>query len=352
MSERRLKSLFNKLQPAKDGVFIIAEAGVNHNGSLELAMKLVDAARKAKADAVKFQTFKAEELVASSAAKAEYQKKSTGAHESQLEMIKKLELSLDDFAKLKKYCDRVGIIFLSTGFDSLSIDFLDKLKMPAFKIPSGEITNIPLLKHIAAKKKPVLISTGMCNISEVEQAINTVHSNGAVNVALFHCTSNYPAKMSDLNLKAMHTMSQAFGVPVGYSDHTLGIEIPVAAVAMGAVIVEKHFTLSQKMEGPDHKASLEPEALQAMIKAIRNVEKSLGDGVKRPTSAEADTAKVARRSIVAARNIKAGSVLKSADLTCKRPGTGIPPIMLEALIGRKTNKEITSDSLINWSDIG
>jgi N,N'-diacetyllegionaminate synthase len=331
-------------------VFIIAEAGVNHNGRLDLAYQLIDVAKDAGADAVKFQTFKAENVVSRLADKAEYQKKTTGSNESQFEMIKKLEISFDDFIKLKKYCDKKEIIFLSTPFDHQSIDFLYDL-IDIYKIPSGEIINHPYLKHIAAKNKPIIMSTGMANLGEVEEAINTILSvNSKANISLLHCTTNYPAPYEEVNLKAMQTLAVAFKLPVGYSDHTLGIEVPVAAVAMGAKIIEKHFTLDKKLSGPDHKASLEPSELKEMVKAIRNIEIALGDGIKKPNKSEIEIMKVARRSLIATRDIRVGEIIKESDIAIKRPGTGILPKFKEIVIGMKLINDIRQDEPFRWEN--
>jgi len=327
-------------------VFIIAEAGVNHNGSLDLAYQLIDVAKDAGADAVKFQTFKAENVVSKLADKAEYQKKTTGSDKSQLEMIKKLEISFEDFIKLKKYCDKKGIMFLSTPFDHQSIDFLHDL-IDIYKIPSGEIINYPYLKHIASKNKPIIMSTGMANLGEVEEAINTIKKiNSKAKISLLHCTTNYPTPYEEVNLKAMQTLAAAFKLPVGYSDHTLGIEVPIAAVAMGAKIIEKHFTLDKNLSGPDHKASLEPGELKEMVKAIRNIEKSLGDGIKKPNKSEIEIMKVARKSIVASKNIKKGEIFAKTNISVKRPGTGISPMRWNEVIGQKANRDYKNDELI------
>ena len=348
----------------EDKCFIIAEAGVNHNGSLELAYKLVDVAVKAGVDAVKFQTFKTENVVSKNAEKADYQKKTMGTGESQFEMIKKLELPFEDFKKIKKYCDKKGIIFLSTPFDYESADFLESL-VPLYKIGSGEITNLPFLEYIAEKGKPIILSTGMSTLGEVEEAITTIINvnpsffdtshlspltSHASPLTLLHCISNYPAEYEDVNLKAMLTLKEAFKLPVGYSDHTLGIEVPIAAVAMGTTIIEKHFTLDKNLSGPDHRASLEPDELKAMVKAIRNVEKSLGDGIKRPTQSELQVMKVVRRSLVAKKDIRAGETVKESDMLVKRPATGIPPKFKEIVIGMKPTRSIKKDELFNWED--
>jgi len=331
-------------------VFLIAEAGVNYNGSLDLAYRLIDVAKDAGVDAVKFQTFKAENVVSKLADKAEYQKKTTGSDKSQLEMIKELEISFDDFVKLKKYCDKKGIMFLSTPFDHQSIDFLYNL-VDIYKIPSGEIINYPYLKHIAAKNKPIIMSTGMANLGEVEEAINIIRSvNSQAQISLLHCTTNYPTSYEEVNLKAMQTLAAAFQLPVGYSDHTLGIEVPVAAVAMGAKIIEKHFTLDKNLPGPDHKASLEPDELKEMVKAIRNIEKALGDGIKKPNISEIEIMKVARRSLIATRDIRAGEVIKESDIAIKRPGTGILPKFKEIVIGMKLINDIRQDEPFRWEN--
>ena len=331
-------------------VFIIAEAGVNHNGRLDLAYQLIDVAKDSGADAVKFQTFKTENVVSKLADKAEYQKKTTGSNESQFEMIKKLEISFDDFINLKKYCDKREIMFLSTPFDHQSIDFLYDL-IDIYKIPSGEIINHPYLKHIAAKNKPIIMSTGMANLGEVEEAINIIRAiNSRANLSLLHCTTNYPTPYEEVNLKAMQTLAAAFKIPVGYSDHTLGIEVPVAAVAMGAKIIEKHFTLDKKLSGPDHKASLEPSELKEMVKAIRNIEVALGDGIKKPNKSEIEIMKVARRSLIATRDIRVGEIIKESDIAIKRPGTGIPPKFKEIVIGMKIINDIRQDETFRWEN--
>ena len=331
-------------------VFIIAEAGVNHNGSLDLAYQLIDVAKDAGADAIKFQTFKAENVVSELADKAEYQKKTTGSDKSQLEMIKKLELSFEDFVKLKKYCDKKEIMFLSTPFDYQSIDFLYDL-VDIYKIPSGEIINYPYLKHIVAKNKPLIMSTGMANLGEIEEAINIIRSvNSEAKISLLHCTTNYPTPYEEVNLKAIQTLAAAFKLPVGYSDHTLGIEVPIAAVARGAKIIEKHFTLDKKLPGPDHKASLEPSELKEMVKAIRNIEMALGDGIKKPNKSETEIMKVARRSLIATRDIRAGEIIKESDIAIKRPGKGIPPKFKEIVIGMKLINDIRQDEPFRWEN--
>lgn len=326
-------------------VYIIAEAGVNHNGSFALACKLVDAAKEAGADCIKFQTFKSENLVSRSAKKAEYQKKTTG-DSSQQDMLKKLELSFDKFLKLKSYCEKVGICFLSTPFDFDSIDFLNSIDMPFWKIPSGEVTNLPYLLALAKTGKPVVMSTGMCTLQEIRAAIDVLQANGTTEIKLLHCNTEYPTPFEDVNLKAMQTMRDEFHLEVGYSDHTKGIEVPVAAVALGATIIEKHFTLDRNMEGPDHKASLEPQELAEMVCSIRNIEKALGSGDKTPSPSEKKNLAVARKSIVAKTKIKAGEILTEDNTTVKRPGTGISPMKWFEVLGTKANKDFDEDELI------
>lgn len=327
------------------GAYIIAEAGVNHNGSLNLACKLVDAAKKAGVDCIKFQTFKSENLVAKTAQKADYQKGTTGDG-SQIDMLKKLELSYDDFITLKEYCDKVGITFLSTPFDFDSIDFLNSIDIPFWKIPSGEVTNYPYLVALAKTGKPVVMSTGMCELSEIEAAVKVLKENGAKDIKLLQCNTEYPTPYGDVNLNAMQTMRDAFGLDVGYSDHTKGIEVPIAAVAMGATIIEKHFTLDRNMEGPDHKASLEPDELVAMVSSIRHVEKALGTSIKTPSTSEKKNKAVARKSIVAKKNILAGETLTEDNITVKRPGTGISPMRWLEVLGKKAIRDFFEDELI------
>jgi len=333
-------------------VFIIAEAGVNHNGSIATARELIDTAAMAGADAVKFQTFRAGEIVTKTSEKADYQIKNTGLDESQYGMLKRLELPESDLRELYFYCREKDIVFMSTPFDIESADFLDGLGMTIFKVPSGEITNMALIKHIASKKKPLLLSTGMSYLEEVGKAVGWIKDSGeADRLTLLHCVSNYPADVDDTNLRAMETMKTAFGLPVGYSDHTRGIEIPIAAAAMGAEVIEKHFTLDRTMEGPDHKASLEPQELREMVRAIRNVERAMGDGIKRPAKNEEHMRGIARRSLVAARTINAGDMLKPEDIAVKRPGTGIAPEYRESVINRVAARQIDGDSVIQWEDI-
>ncbi len=328
--------------------FIIAEAGVNHNGSIELAKKLIDVAVEAGADAVKFQTFKAEKVISKFAQKAEYQKKTTDSQESQLEMVKKLELSFENFVELKKYCDERNIIFLSTPFDIESARFLYELGLEIFKIPSGEITNYLLLREIGSFNKKIILSTGMADLGEIEDAIDLLVASGTIreNITLLHCTTEYPAPIEEVNLKAILTLKEAFKLPVGYSDHTPGIEITIAAVAMGATVIEKHFTLDKNLPGPDHKSSLEPDELKLMVKAIRNVEKALGNGIKKPSPSELKNRDVARKSIVAARKIKKGEIFTEENLTVKRPGTGISPMRWKEIIGKMANRDYEEDEVI------
>src|SRR5215510_5561939 len=326
-------------QPA----FVIAEAGVNHNGNLDLAFQLVDAAIAAGADAVKFQTFIASELLTAEAAKAEYQKTTTGERESQLEMIKRLELSFGDFRKLKIYCDDQGITFLSTPFDFKSVDFLEGLGVVAFKISSGDLTNDPLLRYVAPKGRPVILSTAMSDMDEVREALAVLHG---ADVILLQCVTNYPAAAEDINLRAMLSMQSAFDVNVGYSDHTLGIEVPLAAVALGACVIEKHFTLDKNFAGPDHRASLEPHEFKAMVEGIRKVEAALGNGQKIPAASELSNAAVARRSIVAARDISAGTTMTPAEIAFKRPGTGLPPRMADQVLGKTARIDVKAGTLL------
>lgn len=324
-------------------VFIIAEAGVNHNGSIELAKQLVDKAVFAGVDCVKFQTFKAENLVNKEAKKADYQVNNTGNNDSQLNMLKKLELSFEDFVELKKYCDDKGIMFLSTPFDHESIEFLASLNMPIFKIPSGEITNLPYLRKINSYKKEVILSTGMATIDEIQEALNILKD---CKVKLLHCTTEYPCPYESVNMCAMLTLKEKFNLPVGYSDHTQGIEVPIMAVSMGAKVIEKHFTLDKNMEGPDHKASLEPQELKAMVDSIRNIEKAFGDGEKEPQEAEKKNIAIARKSIVAKCDIKKGEILSEENLTVKRPGNGISPMKWDEIIGTVAHKDYHEDELI------
>lgn len=326
--------------------FVIAEAGVNHNGSLDLASRLVDAAAAAGADAVKFQTFRAEKIATLLAPKAEYQKRTTGASETQFEMLKKLELSPEDHRILAARCADRGLIFLSSPFDEDSADLLETLDVPAFKVPSGELTNLPFLRYLARKGRPLIISTGMATLAEVEAAVAAVTGAGCDALALLQCVSNYPASASDVNLRAMATMAAAFGVPVGYSDHSTGSEVSLAAVALGACIIEKHFTLDRSLPGPDHQASAEPAEFAALVSGIRTVEAALGDGDKRPADSERETSRVARRSLVAAETIPEGSRLTMEMVTARRPGTGLPADRIGELLGRKALGEVPAGTIL------
>lgn len=334
-----------------DKVYIIAEAGVNHNGSIENAKKLVDVAVLAGADAVKFQTFKVEKVVCKDAKKADYQKITTAQNESQYDMLKKLELTRSMHEELIKYCDEKNIDFLSTAFDCDSMHYLINLGINTIKIPSGEITNYPYLTEIGKTKKKVIISTGMSTLEEVRSAIGVLRRNGSENIIALHCNTAYPTPFQDVNLNAMLTIRDALNIRVGYSDHTLGIEVPIAAVAMGATVIEKHFTLDRNMEGPDHKASLEPNELREMVKAIRNIEKALGEKEKRPSESERDNIKIARKSIVAKRKICIGDKFSIENITTKRPGTGISPMYWNMIINRKSKQEYEIDELISNKEL-
>lgn len=327
-------------------VYIIAEAGVNHNGSLELAKKLIDAAKFAGADCVKFQTFISKNLVSKSAMKAEYQKQQSEIEETQYEMLSKLELSFSQFLHLNEYCKTKNIEFMSTAFDLESVDFLSKLDMCSWKIPSGDITNLPYLLKIAKLKKPIILSTGMCTMDEISNAVKVLKENGSGEITILHCTTEYPTPFSDVNLRAMIAIRDEFGDRVGYSDHTKGIEVPIAAVALGAVIIEKHFTLDNGMEGPDHKASLEPNEFKAMVDSIRHIESALGDGIKQPAKSEIKNIIVARKSITAFRNIKKGEFFTEDNLAVKRPGNGISPMEWFNIIGKVASREYKEDELI------
>lgn len=324
---------------------IIAEAGVNHNGDVETAKKLVDAARKSGADIVKFQTFQPRKLASRHAAMAEYQKENLGVEEPQDTMLSRLTLEQEDYVVLADYCREIGIQFLSTPFEIESVHFLTALQ-DRWKIPSGEITNYPYLVEIAKTGKEILLSTGMSTLQEVDAAMDVFKENGAGRIILLHCTTNYPAPMEEVNLNAMLTLRERYGCAVGYSDHTRGIEVPVAAAALGAAVIEKHLTLDRGMEGPDHKASLEPDELEAMVKAIRNIEKAMGNGVKAPSESEKANIAVARKSIIAARGIKAGEILTEQNLTTKRPGTGISPMRWNEVIGTRAVRDFEEDELV------
>ncbi|MEZ7892864.1 MAG: N-acetylneuraminate synthase [Candidatus Wallbacteria bacterium] len=329
-------------------VLIIAEAGVNHNGSIELAKKLIEKAAEAGADVVKFQTFCASEEISKFAEKAEYQKKTTDIAESQLEMVKKLELDENTHIELMTYCIKNKIKFLSTPFENKSVDLLDKLGLDTIKIPSGEITNVPYLRKIGKLNKNLIVSTGMAKLGEIEFMLDTLTDAGTSleNIIVLHCNTEYPTPMEDVNLNAMLTIKNAFGVKVGYSDHTNGIEVPVAAAALGACVIEKHFTLDRTMEGPDHKASLEPDELKAMIKAVRNIELALGTGIKKPSHSELKNIKIARKSIVARRDIKKGEILSENNITAKRPAGGISPERWDEIIGKTAKRDFSEDEMI------
>ena len=327
-------------------VFIIAEAGINHNGDIECALHLCDAARHAQVDAIKFQTFKTEKLLTRKASMAPYQKQNLGEDVSQFEMAKKLELSYTDFEKIKHYCDKIGLLFLSTPDEEESLDFLATMDVNPLKVGSGEITNIPFLRRVGRKNRDVILSTGMSCLGEIEKAYSVLMESGVLSVALLHCTSNYPCPMEEVNLKAMKTMAKVFDVRVGYSDHTQGIEVPIAAVAMGATIIEKHFTLDKNMQGPDHRASLEPHELKAMVHAIRNIEKALGNGIKKPSPSELKNKPIVRKSIVAVRSIRKGEVFTEENLAVKRPGDGISPMRWDEIIGKISSKDYFEDELI------
>lgn len=327
-------------------VFIIAEAGDNHNGDFDLALKLVDKAAEAGADCVKFQTFVTENVVSTYAEKAEYQKENTAPGESQFDMIKKYELSFDQYREIQKYCEKRKIMFLSTPFDLDSIDFLQEINIPFWKIPSGEITNLPYLEKIAKTGKNIVLSTGMSTMDEISMALNILRQNGAGTVTLLQCNTEYPTPYEDANIKAMEMLRKTFHVPVGYSDHSLGIEVPIAAVACGATMIEKHFTLDKNMEGPDHKASLEPDELKNMVSAIRHIEAALGNGEKKPSPSEIKNKDIARKSIVANCNIKKGELLTEANLYIKRPGNGISPMQWHEVVGTRAVKDFCPDEFI------
>ena len=325
---------------------IIAEAGVNHNGSIEIAKRLVDKAKDAGADYVKFQTFKTEKIVSKNAKKAYYQTVNTKNDDSQFSMLKKLELGYEDFTELKRYCEQKGIIFLSSAFDFDSIDFLDHIGVKEWKIPSGEITNLPYLEKIARLHKPVIISTGMATLQEIGNAVKILKKNGASEITILHCTSEYPAPLDDVNLLCLRSMKKKFNVPIGYSDHTQGIEIALAAAALGAVVLEKHFTLDRTMDGPDHKASIEVQELKVLVDGVRKIERALGNGIKQPSPSERKNISIVRKSIVAACDIKAGEIFTDKNLACKRPGDGISPMNWYSVLGKKAKYDFAEDELI------
>ena len=329
-------------------VFIIAEAGVNHNGSIDLAYKLIDVAAKAGANAIKFQTFKAENLVIRDAKKADYQKQSGNTDDSQFDILKKLELDLDDHKNLIDYCNKKGIIFLSSPFDIESVNLLTELNLQIYKIPSGEITNLPYLRHIGLMNKKVILSTGMSNLKEIGNALKILINAGTLRekITVLHANTMYPTPMEDVNLMAMQTIRDKFDISIGYSDHTLGIEVDIAAVALGATVIEKHITLDKKMDGPDHAASLDPSELRAMVDAIRNIELAIGSEVKELTNSEKPNIDVARKSIVAKRFIKKGEVFSSSNLTTKRPGSGLSPMKWDSIIGTVAKRDYNLDDLL------
>ncbi len=329
-------------------ILVIAEAGVNHNGDLQLAKQLVNAAAAAGADVVKFQTFQATQLATERAEQAAYQQQALGQSQSQLTMLQQLELKPEQHSQLIEHCQQRGIEFLSTAFDPPSIELLASLQLKRWKIPSGEITNLPYLRQIGAQGQPVILSTGMANLGEIEAALGVLEQAGTPRsqITVLHCTTEYPAPPEEVNLRAIQTIAQAFGVAVGYSDHTEGIAVPIAAVATGATVIEKHLTLDRNLPGPDHKASLEPEEFAAMVRGIRTVEQALGDGIKRPTASEQANLPVVRKSLVAARPIRAGELFSEANLTAKRPGSGISPMQWDAWIGRPASRDFAADELI------
>jgi N,N'-diacetyllegionaminate synthase len=335
-------------QEDKFKTLLIAEAGVNHNGDINLARQLVDVAAEAGADWVKFQTFSADRLVTKNAEKAEYQAQFSDEGESQYEMLRGLELTHDMHEALIEHCASCGIQFFSTGFDRESIDLLVELGLKCFKIPSGEVTNLPYLRHIGQHGKPVILSTGMTTLDEIEVALDVLERAGTPRerITVLHCNTEYPTPMADVNLRAMLTIRDAFNVQVGYSDHTLGIEVAIAAVALGARVIEKHFTLDRNLPGPDHKASLEPDELKSMVVSIRNIERAMGDGIKRPSSSEAKNKPVARKSLVAKCTIRAGEVFNETNLTVKRPGTGLSPMRWDEVLGSKAPRNFVPDELI------
>jgi len=328
--------------------FVVAEAGVNHNGDLRLAKQLVAAAAATGADAVKFQTFKAENVVSAGAPKAAYQLDTTDRSESQIEMLRGLELGAGDFAELMADCEAHGIVFLSTPHDAQSIEVLEDLGVPAYKVGSGDVTNLPLLRKIASKGKPVLLSTGMCTLGDVEAALAAIREQGNESVVLLHCVSNYPAAIEDSNLRVLRTLRTAFQVPTGYSDHTAGDEAALAAVALGACAIEKHFTLDRTMPGPDHLASAEPAELERLVARIRAVESALGDGIKRPTADEMRNRSAVRKSVVANEAIRAGTAIRPTMLAIKRPGTGLPPDTIDRIVGKTARVDIERDAQIEW----
>jgi N-acetylneuraminate synthase/N,N'-diacetyllegionaminate synthase len=334
-----------------ESCFIIAEAGVNHGGSIDCAKRLIDKAKLAGSDAVKFQIFNAEEMVTEQAEKAEYQKNTTDQNESQYNMIKKLELDDEEFRELARYAKERGILFLSTPFSTKSADVLEDIGVPAYKIASGEITNLPLLEHIARKGKPIILSTGMSTLEEISEALKHIKEAGENEIVILHCVTSYPARPEEINLRAIGTLRRAFSHPTGLSDHSLGIAASIAAVALGACVIEKHFTLDRNLPGPDHKASLQPDELKEMIEAIRVVEKAMGDGIKQPSAEEEKIKQIARKSVVAGTNILPGTIITEDMLKIKRPGTGIAPKDIKHVIGKIAKEAIIKDTIIKWDMI-
>jgi N,N'-diacetyllegionaminate synthase len=333
-------------------VLIIAEAGVNHNGDVRLAHRLIDTAAEAGADAVKFQSFITEELITPEAPKADYQVETTGDPGSQYKMLKALELSADDQAKLKAHCEQVGILYLCTPYENVSVDILDRLDVAAFKIASTDTTNIPFLRYVASKGRPVLLATGMSTLSEVEQAVDSLRAGGLDSkIIILHCTSEYPAAVGEANLRAILTMQRAFACPVGFSDHTAGIGASPWAVAVGACVIEKHFTLDHNMAGPDHRSSLEPDELAVLVRTVRDVEAALGDGIKRPMPSELPNKPLMQKSLVAKRNIHAGEIITPNDLTCKRPVVGLLPSWFDHVIGKRAAVDIPKDGVLRLSSV-
>lgn len=333
------------------GVFIIAEAGVNHNGNIDLAYKMIEKAKECGCDCIKFQTFQTGLLVTKAARMAEYQAENLKKSDSQYNMLKKLEFDQEVFGKLKKYCDDVGISFMSTPFDEASVDLLEELHVNCYKMSSGDITNKPLLQYVAEKNKPVIISTGMCIMEEVKEAVAWIEKTGNKQIKILHCTSNYPTPYSQVNMNAMLTLKKHFSYEIGYSDHTQGIIIPIMAVSMGAQIIEKHFTLDRNMTGPDHKASLEVDELADMVQAIRSIESAMGDGIKRPMESEKDTMLVARKSIMLGKAVKKGEKLSRENLVVKRPGSGIEPKYIEQVAGKVLKRDMEEDAMLSWEDL-
>lgn len=342
--------LHDRLVGDGEACFIIAEAGVNHNGDVTIAQRLIEAAKATHADAIKFQTFKTERMITQGTPKARYQEETTGKG-SQYEMVKKLELSDNEFRTISRYAKEKGIMFLSTPFDMESVDLLEELDVPGFKVGSGDLTNLPLLEYIARKDRPMLVSTGMATLAEVTEAVTTIKDAGNHQIILLHCTSNYPARIEDCNLRAMDTLRNEYDVPVGYSDHTLGITIPIAAVAMGACVIEKHFTLDNNQPGPDHRASLESDELKEMVTRIRMIEKALGSKEKKPTESENEIKKIARKSVVSGIDIPQGTTITREMLAFKRPGTGLEPKFVNEIIGKKSKKDIKCNELITFDKV-